>query len=176
MALLKCFRLWFSLGSNRPFPAEIVASMGKSPVAQRALEAVSEEASCAKVMAVSDVFGGSQGTYSICLGAFGVNVQGRFLLRSCLCHPRTSRVLQQRHLGSLCFTVQGITTSLGNQPFSRGKIGKLWEGSSLYKDMSFQHPISLALLVAYCQPSFPCKFSEDMLPFGVPPSVGPSHL
>lgn len=47
----------FSLGSSRPFSAEIVASMARPPVAQRALEAVSEEASPAKVMAA--VFGGS---------------------------------------------------------------------------------------------------------------------
>lgn len=72
------------------------------------------------------------------------NVFLRCLVRGCLCHPRTSKVLQQRNLGSFWE---------GQTPFPEGLIlGKLWEGSSCYKDVSCQHLISLALLSSTAGP------------------------
>lgn len=73
-------------------------------------------------------------------------------MRGCLCHPKS----KERILGSLCWVVQGVTTSLSKPLFSRGTLilGELWEGSSHYKGMSYQHLSSLARLVAPCQPTF----------------------
>lgn len=83
------------------------------------------------------------------------NVFLRCPISGCLYHPRTPKVLQQRNLGSFCWIVQGITTHLGKHPFYRGRLilGKLWEGSSWYKDMSCWHPIFLALLTTANPPS-----------------------